>query len=65
MAIVETISDIKSVKKINVAGKTVLDHYKVTDQNDKILSVPIDPLNRHYVLILEWVDAGNTIEEAE
>ena len=65
MAIVETISDIKSIKKVNVAGKTVLDHYHVTDQNDKILSVPVDPLNRHYVLILEWVDAGNTIEEAE
>ena len=65
MAIVEKISDIKSIKKINVAGKTVLDHYHVTAQNDKILSVPIDPLNRHYVLILEWVDAGNTIEEAE
>ena len=65
MAIVEKISDIKSIKKINVAGKTVLDHYHVTDQNDKILSVPIDPLNRHYVLILEWVYAGNTIEEAE
>ena len=65
MAIVEKISDIKSIKKINVAAKTVLDHYHVTDQNDKILSVPIDPLNRHYVLILEWVDAGNTIEEAE
>ena len=65
MAIVEKISDIKSIKKINVAGKTVLDHYHVTDQNDKILSVPIEPLNRHYALILEWVDAGNTIEEAD
>ena len=65
MATVETISDIKSVKKINVAGKTVLDHYRVTDQNDKILSIPIDPLNRHYVLILKWVDEGNTIEEAD
>ena len=65
MAIIETISDIKSVKKVNVAGNTVLDHYHVTDQNDKILSAPIDPLNRHYVLILEWVDAGNTIEEAD
>ena len=65
MAKVEKIEDIKSIKKVNVAGKTVLDHYHVTDQNDKILSVPVDPLNRHYVLILEWVDAGNTIEEAE
>tara|TARA_R100001015_G_C4595836_1_gene151047 strand:- start:24 stop:221 length:198 start_codon:yes stop_codon:yes gene_type:complete len=65
MAIVEKISDIKSIKKVNVVGKTVLDHYHVTDQNDKILSIPIDPLNRHYLLILEWVDAGNTIAEAD
>lgn len=65
MALVENITDIKSVKKVNVAGKTTLDHYKVTDQNDKTLSAPIDPLNRHYVLILKWVDAGNTIEEAD
>ena len=41
MAIVEKISDIKSIKKVNVVGKTVLDHYHVTDQNDKILSIPI------------------------
>ncbi len=28
-------------------------------------SVPIDPANRHYAAILEWVAEGNTIEEAD
>ena len=29
------------------------------------LSVPLDPANRHYAAILEWVADGNTIEEAD
>ena len=29
------------------------------------LFVPLDPANRHYVLIQEWVAAGNTIEAAD
>jgi hypothetical protein len=31
----------------------------------KSLSVPLDPANRHYQAIQEWVAEGNTIEEAE
>jgi len=31
----------------------------------KTLSVPLDPDNRHYAAILEWVAEGNTIQEAE
>jgi len=27
--------------------------------------VPIDPANRHYQAILEWVAEGNTIQEAD
>jgi len=42
--------------------KTVI---KVTTQTDKILFVPLDNDNRHYVEILAWVADGNTIEEAE
>ena len=30
-----------------------------------VLSVPLDPANRHYAAILEWVDAGNTIAAAD
>jgi len=28
-------------------------------------SVPLDPANRHYQAIQEWVAEGNTIEEAD
>ena len=31
----------------------------------KTLSVPLDPDNRHYQAIQEWVTEGNTIEEAD
>ena len=29
------------------------------------ITVPIDPNNRHYQAILEWVKEGNKIEEAD
>ena len=29
------------------------------------MSVPLDPDNRHYQAILEWVAEGNTIQEAD
>ena len=29
------------------------------------LDVPLDPDNRHYVAILKWVAAGNTITTAD
>ena len=31
----------------------------------EVLQVPEDPDNRHYAAILEWVEAGNTIQEAD
>ena len=31
----------------------------------KSMSVPLDPANRHYQAIQEWVAEGNTIEEAD
>lgn len=27
--------------------------------------VPLDPTNRHYAAILEWVTEGNTIQDAD
>ena len=56
--------DIKTAQYIENSDneKTVV---KVTTQTDKILFVPLDNDNRHYVEILEWVDSGNTIQEAE
>ena len=29
------------------------------------IQVPLDPANRHYQAILEWVEDGNTIEDAD
>ena len=31
----------------------------------KFLSVPLDPANRHYQAIQEWVAEGNKIEDAD
>ena len=33
--------------------------------NEQEMSVPLDPANRHYQAIQEWVAEGNTIEEAD
>ena len=30
-----------------------------------VMTVPLDPANRHYAAILEWVEDGNTIEDAD
>jgi hypothetical protein len=57
--------DIKTVKKVNHLGKSTLDHYNLTDTNDKIYHVPLDENNTDYQNILKWVEDGNTIEEAD
>ena len=41
----------------NVSIKVVID--------GKTLHVPLDPANRHYQAIQEWVAEGNTIQPAE
>ena len=33
--------------------------------DDIEMVVPLDPTNRHYQAILEWVAEGNTIEDAD
>ena len=33
--------------------------------DDIPMSVPLDPANRHYQAIQEWVAEGNTIEDAD
>ena len=33
--------------------------------DERVLSVPLDPANRHYQAIQEWVAEGNTIQEAD
>ncbi len=41
----------------NIAVDAVID--------GETLRVPIDPANRHYQAIQEWIAEGNTIEEAD
>ena len=46
---------------------------QITNQNECIvatidgqeMAVPLDPANRHYAAIQEWVAEGNTIAEAD
>tara|TARA_R110000772_G_C12987198_1_gene406571 strand:- start:18 stop:185 length:168 start_codon:yes stop_codon:yes gene_type:complete len=33
--------------------------------DDIIVCVPLDPANRHFIAIQEWVAEGNTIEDAD
>ena len=33
--------------------------------DNKVWYIPLDPANRHYAAILEWVAEGNTIEDAD
>jgi len=33
--------------------------------NNIVMDIPLDPANRHYQAIQEWVAEGNTIEEAD
>ena len=59
--------NIKSVKKMVMPedGTTEANTLKVTDTNDKVYFVPKDNANSDYQKVLEWVDAGNTIEAAD
>jgi hypothetical protein len=45
-------------------GTTYKDTIKATIDG-QALFVPLDPANRHYQAILEWVEDGNTIEDAD
>ena len=47
---------------LNVDGEN--DNIKATIDGTEMF-VPLDPDNRHYQAIQEWVAEGNTIQEAE
>jgi len=55
--------NIQSVKKL--IYKEELYGYKVVTDDNVNYTVPLDPDNRHYQAILEWVAEGNTIAEAD
>ena len=50
--------------KVDLDGTTKIS-IKATIDNI-VMTVPLDPANRHYAAILEWVKIdGNTIEDAD
>jgi len=57
--------NIKKVKKLNDLRTNELGGYKMTTNDDKVWSVPLDENNTDYQAILQWVADGNTIEEAD
>ena len=46
-------------------GTTEFNTLKVTDTSDKVYFVPKINANSDYQDVVEWVAAGNTIEEAD
>jgi hypothetical protein len=61
-----SIPNIKSVKKV-MSGfdSSVVANLKVTYNDDSVWIIPLNEENSHYQQVLEWVDAGNTIEDAD
>jgi len=49
--------------KVDLDGKTKVSIKAKID--DKDMCVPLDPDNRHYQAIQEWVKEGNKIEDAD
>ena len=63
MVFISDIMEIKSAKYLNLMNgeKSV----QVIDTKDRIISVPMADDNTDYQIVLEWVAAGNVIEEAD
>jgi len=59
--------NIKSAKYIAESGKnsTIKLILNEMPSNVEFMFVPLDPDNRHYQAIQEWVAEGNTIEDAD
>ena len=55
---------ITSARYIRTSESTENDSISVVIDG-KSMSVPINPDNRHYQAIQEWVAEGNTIQEAD
>jgi hypothetical protein len=56
--------NITNARYIRTNASTENDSISVTIDG-KSMSVPLDPANRHYQAIQEWVAEGNTIQEAD
>ena len=57
------IESAKYIKSTITNGNASIEVKLVDDT--RILSVSINPANRHYQAIQEWVAEGNTIEDAD
>ena len=57
--------NIKSAKKTNDQFGNEANILYVVTEEDVITFVPTDPANTDYQAILEWVEDGNTIEDAD
>tara|TARA_B100000424_G_scaffold29433_1_gene20111 strand:+ start:484 stop:666 length:183 start_codon:yes stop_codon:yes gene_type:complete len=59
--------NINKVQKMTDEITDEFSGYKVTlvGDNETRLCVPLEPANRHYQAIQEWIAEGNTIQEAE
>ena len=55
---------ITSARYIRTSESTENDSISVIIDG-KSMSVPLDPANRHYQALQEWVAEGNTIQEAD
>ena len=49
--------------KVDLDGTTKISIHAVIDEAHYV--VPLDPNNRHYQAIQEWVKEGNKIEDAD
>ena len=56
--------NITSAQYIRNISNTENENIKATIDGTEMF-VPLDPANRHYQAIQEWVAEGNTIEEAD
>ena len=61
------ITSAQYVNEYDFDGTTVLNsniHIEAVIDGTEMF-VPLDPANRHYAAILEWVAEGNTIQDAD
>ena len=52
-------------QKIELADGSYENNGIITTIENQEMFVPLDPTNRHYQAIQEWVAEGNTIQEAD
>ena len=61
------ISNIKTAKyyKDSISNQYVSINVTITNKDNIMYCVPMDPENKDYQVILSWVAEGNTIESAD